>query len=369
MNILELCLSPSYGGLELHVRDFCVWLSEKPEVVLFLGLQSDSPIHQDLKTLDLPGITYDKIAGKVPYGMARRLAQYIIEHDIDIIHIHWKDDLPLAALAKRMTRNKVRLVHSRHMLLPGKKHDLYHQFIYNPVDKYITITQDLKNQAVKNLPLDADKVEVIYYGIKPPALLDQQQIQQLKEQFNIDNKFTVGLIGRICQEKKQHMLLEAANILKSRDIHINAVIVGGIMKDDYLDGLKRYVTDNGLESYVHFSGFYDRPTDLMQTFDVVTLLTGVETFGLVLIEGMYCGIPVIGSNLGGVPEIIDHGVTGLMFQSDDINSLVDELTRVYNDRALRLRLGQEGKRKAEKMFVLETQYTKVLNSLIGNTTT
>jgi glycosyltransferase involved in cell wall biosynthesis len=363
MRILELCLSPSYGGLELHVRDFCLWLSKRPDTKLFLCLQTNSSINKDLNHLNLPTITFDKMAGKFPLGMARRLASFIDQHQIDVIHMHWKDDLPLAALAKRFCKRKIGLVHSRHMLLPMKKHDLYHKYIYKPVDKYITITKDLKKHAEMYLPIDKDKIEAIYYGIEPPVQLDHDKIQALKGKFNLDNKFTVGLIGRICQEKKQHMLIEAVQILKEKDIHINALIVGGIMKDEYVDGLKKYVAEHELESYVHFSDFYDRPTDLMQCVDVVVLLTGVETFGLVLIEGMYCGIPVIGSNLGGVPEIIDHGVTGLMFESDNLTSLVEELTRLYNDRALRIRLGQEGKRKAEKMYVLDQQYGKVLNAL------
>jgi glycosyltransferase involved in cell wall biosynthesis len=356
-------LSPSYGGLELHVRDFCLWLSKQPDVELFLGLQKDSAIHKDLQNLDVPIYTLDKSTGKFPFSTARKLADFVSQHNIDVIHMHWKDDLPLASLTKRLSKRKISLVHSRHMLLPMKKHDLYHQFIYKPVDKYITITKDLKNHAEINLPIDSGIIEVIYYGIEPPEQLDRQKIAELKNKFNLDNKFTVGLVGRICQEKKQHMLIEAVKILKDEDIHINALIVGAIMKDDYMDGLKKYVAEHKLESYVHFSGFYDRPTDLMQCVDVVTLLTGVETFGLVLIEGMYCGIPVIGSNMGGVPEIIDHGVTGLLFESDNLNSLVEELTRLYNDRALRLRLGHEGKRKAEKMYVLDQQYGKVLNAL------
>ena len=364
MKILELCLSPAYGGLELHVRDFCIWLFNQPDVDLYLGLGSESPIHRDLEILNIPTITYDKTAGKFPVKMARRLAEFIKKNNIDIIHMHWKDDLPLAALAKRITKREIRLIHSRHMLLPGKKHDLYHRFIYKPVDKYITITQDLKRQAEENLPIANEKIEVIYYGINPPKQLDYAEIQKLKNKFGIDHKFTVGLIGRICQEKKQHLLIEATNILKTQDVHINAVIVGAIMKDDYFSGIKKYVTEHGLESYVHFSGFFDRPTDLMQCFDTVIMPSGVETFGLVLIEGMHCGIPVIGSNKGGVPEIIDHGVTGLMFESDDVHSLVDEILRLYNDKVLQIRLAQEGRLKARKMFVAEQQYRKVLKALV-----
>ncbi len=363
MNILELCLSPAYGGLELHVRDYCLWLDKQPGVKLFLALGTDSPIHKDLKKLDVEMITYDKLAGKFPFRMARRLADFVLRHKIDVIHMHWKDDLPLAAFSKRLTRGKVSLVHSRHMILPGKKHDLYHKLLYKPVDRYITITKQLENLAKENLPIAPEKIKAIYYGIDPPQKLDQADIKHLKDKFNLDNKFTAGLVGRICPEKKQHLLIEAVNILKSQDIHINAMIVGAINQDDYMDDLKKYVSDHGLESYIHFSDFFERPTDLMQCFDVVVMPSGVETFGLVLIEGMYCGIPVIGSNKGGVPEIIDHGVTGLMFESDNVQSLVDELDRLYNDRSLRIMLGQEGKRKAERTYEKDQQYNKILKVL------
>jgi glycosyltransferase involved in cell wall biosynthesis len=362
MRILELSLSPAYGGLEIHIVDFCSWLAQQSGIELHTCLGNDTPIARNLKDLHLPGIQFDNTAGKFPVIMARALAKYIDKNKIDILHMHWKDDLPLASLAKRMAKHTCRLVHTRHMLLPGSKHDLYHRMLYKPVDKYITITRDLKEQAEKNLPLDHKQIDVIYYGIRAPKILSSDEIAALKQRFKIDHKFTVGLIGRICQEKKQHMLIQAVKQLKDQDIHINAIIVGAIMTDDYMTGLQQYVSENNLESSVHFSGFFEHPTDLMQCFDVLIMPSGVETFGLVLIEGMYCGIPVIGSDKGGVPEIIDHGTTGLMFESDNLQSLVEMILRLYHDRTLRTQLAQAGKSKAERMFVLDQQYNKVLTA-------
>jgi glycosyltransferase involved in cell wall biosynthesis len=363
IRILELCLSPAYGGLELHVRDFCVWLAGQPQIELFLVLKNESPIYQDLKKYNRPTLTFDRFAGKFPLAMALHVARYIDAHKIDVVHMHWKDDLPLAALAKRLCKRDICLVSSRHMLLPHKKHDIYHRFIYQPVDRYITITKDLKMQAEKNLPIDSNKIEVIYYGVKPPDMLTPEKIAELKTAFNIDNRFTVGLIGRICPEKRQELFIKAIQKLNEEDVHIHGLIIGSITDQPYYEHIRQYVKDQQIENIITFSGFYNRPTDLMQCLDVLVMTSGVETFGLVLIEAMHCGIPVIGSNKGGVPEIIDHGITGLMFESDDLLAFTEEIGRLYNDEALRRQLAKAGQQKAGEMFVADNQYQKVKSAL------
>jgi glycosyltransferase involved in cell wall biosynthesis len=101
----------------------------------------------------------------------------------------------------------------------------------------------------------------------------------------------------------------------------------------------------------------------MQCLDVLVMPSGVETFGLVLIEAMHCGIPVIGSNKGGVPEIIDHGITGLMYETDDLPAFAEAIARMYHDESLRRQLAQAGQRKAREMFVADIQYHKVKTAL------
>jgi glycosyltransferase involved in cell wall biosynthesis len=365
IRILELCLSPAYGGLELHVRDFCVWLSGQQDTDLYLVLKNDSPIHRDLKRINIPIHLYNKTAGKLPLLTALDLARYIDTNRIDIVHMHWKDDLPLAALAKRLSKRNPALVVSRHMLLPHKKHDPYHRFIYRPVNRYITITEDLKRQAVKNLPIREGKIEVIYYGVKVPERITLTQSGRIKHEFNIDDRYTVGLVGRICPEKRQLMFIQAVENLHKEEIPVHGLIIGSVTDPGYDQEIRRYVQEKDLEDAVSFSGFYDRPTDLMQCLDVLVMPSGVETFGLVLIEAMHCGIPVIGSNKGGVPEIIDHGVTGLMYETDDVQAFSTAMARMYHDKTLRRRLAENGQTKAREMFVDDIQYSKVKKALLN----
>ena len=94
----------------------------------------------------------------------------------------------------------------------------------------------------------------------------------------------------------------------------------------------------------------------MPAFDVVVLATEMETFGLVLIEAMRSGVAVVGSNAGGVPEIIEDGVSGLLFEPGNAADLAAKLRRYCMDRDLRRRLAAAGKARADSLFALERHY-------------
>ncbi len=97
----------------------------------------------------------------------------------------------------------------------------------------------------------------------------------------------------------------------------------------------------------------------MSAFDVVVLATKQETFGLVLIEAMRNGVAVIGTNAGGVPEIIDDGKTGLLIEPDDAAGLEQCLLRLIQDAQLRESLAKVGKQKADQMFSQEQHYNRL----------
>ncbi len=104
MRLLELCLSSSLGGLEIHFKDFSTWIArERPDVQLCLGMREGTPLDSRLASLrDPPVIRFRGKAGVFPLLKARRLARFISDNSIDVLHIHDKYDVPLAALAKAM---------------------------------------------------------------------------------------------------------------------------------------------------------------------------------------------------------------------------------------------------------------------------
>lgn len=362
MKILELCLSPDFGGLEIHMRDFTAWLSRRPDCAPCAAVQENTRLHRALAGLNLPLLTFPARAGKFPLAKSHLLAKFIDAQAVDIVHVHWKYDLPLTALAKHFSKRPLRFVHTRQMSLPGKKFDPYHRFVYGAMDGFIAITRYLARQAQENLPLPAERIHQIYYGVATPPPVDPGVIAGLKRELGIAGEFVVGVLGRISEFKGQHLLLEALHLLNREGIRLNALIVGEAFEPEYLSRLQQFVQKNGLAGQVQFRDFHPRPYELMACLDALALTTIRETFGLVLIEAMQVGIPVIGSNAGGVPEIIEQEQTGLLFDSGNASSLAQALKRLYREPDLRQRLAAAGQRKARENFNLETQYQKVLQT-------
>jgi glycosyltransferase involved in cell wall biosynthesis len=341
------------------MRDLSRWLARKEKCHLHIAFREGTRLQNALHSLTIPQLAFPAEAGRFPVGKAKKLADFIERHQIDIVHVHWKYDLPLIALAKRFSKRPFKFIHTRQMNMPGKKFDPYHRFIYGSMDCFIAITRYLARQAETNLPVSKHKIRQIYYG---PGFVSPERTAQLKKQYRMDHHFTVGLLGRIAEFKGQHLLIEAAEKLKNEGIFIQVFIVGEPFEKEYFEHIRAYVTSHHLENQICFLDFYENPFELVSCLDALVLTTKRETFGLVLIEGMHAGIPVIGSDEGGVPEIIDHKETGLLFESWNSTSLAEAIKRLYQDRQFAKKLGQAGQKKAREQFDAEVQYQKVFQT-------
>ena len=360
MNILELCLSPDLGGLELYVVKTCEALSRSDTVTVVVNEQGK--ISGRLQGMDVDIVFLKYLSKAFPVVAAKKLARIIDAKNIQVIHMHWGKDLALAALAKKFSTSKPKLVYTRQMQITRSKDDFYHRFIYQQVDIFVSITEKLATLARKYLsPNDKHKVRTLYYGVKQPEkFLSESEVRELRKQVNFTyNDFVVGLFGRIEKQKGQYLLIDAISRLKQRGENIAGLFVGHAMEQSYIEELKQDVKKKGIDKNIYFMDFVENPQDWMQACDVVVLATKEETFGLVLAEAMHAGVPVIGTNSGGVPEIIDHDKTGLMFSYADVDGLCNCILTMKNNEQKRKAYAKAGQDKARKMFNIETHYTKL----------
>ncbi len=375
MNILELCLSAGLGGLELYVFRSSEALANSPlnnNTVIALLKQNSKldKYYKDHSSLSIPAFNIHHIKhffSPLPLLNARKLATIIDNNNIDVIHMHWGKDLPLAAVAKTFSKRKPALVYTRQMMITRAKNDFYHNFLYRQLDLMLTITEELEGLCKKFIPLFADKITTLYYGVKQPKeKLDENSIQQQRENIGFTkNDFIAGLIGRLEESKGQHLLIEALHTAKQNGHNIKALIVGHEMNPGYRDKLKNQASKLGVLDNIIFQDFTSDPQQLMQLCDCVILASGQETFGLVLPEAMRAGVAVIGSNSGGVPEIIDHKKTGLLFETKNANSLYQAIQMLYTNPELRNNLATNGKQKADSMFN-EDKHFKILEQHLQN---
>jgi len=173
MKILQLCLSPNLGGLELYMYRSARALAGEDEVIALVN--PDGMLKPRLQGMDIEIVDFVNGFRPLPLLAAKRLARLIDQHGVEVMHIHWAKDLPLAALAKAFSRQKPKLVYTRQMVITRPKQDAYHRFLYRQVDTILTITEQLGESMRGFLPeADRHKVVTLYYGVEAPAeLLDE----------------------------------------------------------------------------------------------------------------------------------------------------------------------------------------------------
>ncbi|MBN2816901.1 MAG: glycosyltransferase family 4 protein [Campylobacterales bacterium] len=349
--ILELCLSPDLGGLELCAADYFKYFQTKTEA--YLCVAPDKKLDAFIE--DTHKFTFRR-SKFFPLFPARKLARFIDENEIDFIHFHWTRDIATAVLAKVLSKRKPQLMQSRHMTMTRFKSDFYHKWLYKNIDIMHAVTQQVQEQLVRFTPDEVrPKVEMVYLGVDEPNI-NIDKVASLKEKYNLQESFIVGMIGRIEEGKGQYLLLDALAKLKGFDIKV--LIVGAAMSEEYIEELYKKVKKLGIEERVVFTGFTKDVHEHLQLCDLSVLATPKETFGLVIIESMANGVPVIATNRGGPLEIIDDGIDGLLFNRTS-EELAEKIESVYKERTLKESLAKAAKEKVASKFNKTTQMQKM----------
>lgn len=167
----------------------------------------------------------------------------------------------------------------------------------------------------------------------------------------------VSLIGSIGWNKGQHLLIESFGILRDKYPDLHCLLAGKLARkmstQRYYKQLKYKVQSYGLEKRVHYLGVQENVKELLAASSVLVLPSYSESHPLVILEAMAAGVPVIATNVGGIPEIISHEKNGLLIPLDDPNSLAREIARLLEDAEFRGQLIQNAKRTVREKFSLD----------------
>jgi len=359
ITICELCLSPDLGGLELYMLRAARYLGEKESCVAVIN--EDGKLKGQFDKESLPYTVLKRQNMLLLWSSARQFAHFIDQEEIDLIHVHWTKDLPIAVMAKILSKRKPAIVQTRHMRMTRFKEDMYHRFLYKNIDLIIAITQQVQKQLKKFIPNDIrPKVELLYSGAEIPTQLGIEEKRSQRRRWGLGDAFTVGIVGRIEKTKGQHLVLGAVKQLSDEGVDAKALIVGHAMDEGYFTQLKEQYASVGV-----FTGFTKEAQSMMQLCDVVVLATDNETFGLVLVEAMMSGVCVVASDSGGPLEIIDDGITGLLFKTSNQNDLADILGVLAHHPHRRIVFSTAAKHKAMESFEAKKQFEQLRIKLVA----
>ena len=346
-NILEVCLSPSFGGLELHMKDLTKILKLKAVI------NKKSKLKELFEKDNLP---YFEI-GRYSFF---KLAKIIDDEKIDVVHLQWTKDIPTTVIAKLISKRKPKIVQTRNMNMTRFKDDFYHKFLYRNISIIVAISKNVNAQLIKFIPEDIrPKIITWYSGVHVPKFLSIDEKINLKNSLGIKDEFIVSIVARVEQGKGQHIVLEAVEKLRADNINAKTIVVGPATNEDYYIKLKeKYPNDI-------FTGFASNANDYIQVSDCKVMATENETFGMAIMDAMRCGVCVLGSDSGGPLESIDDGETGLHFKTMDSNDLYKKLLLLVKDTEFKNTLAKNGKLKADKCFDSTTQFNIIKNILLN----
>jgi glycosyltransferase involved in cell wall biosynthesis len=190
-----------------------------------------------------------------------------------------------------------------------------------------------------------EKIHVIHCGIDP-AKFQMEPVRQ------VDHSFNIICVGRLEKIKGHQYLIEACAQLKARKIDFHCYLVGdGELQSEVQKEIMRL----DLVQHVELLGFqtHDKVINLLGQVDVLVLPSLSEGIPVAVMEGMASGLPVVATAVTGVPELVEHGVTGLLVPSRDSLALAEALTTMCQSPELRLQMGKAGRTKVLNEFNLQ----------------
>jgi glycosyltransferase involved in cell wall biosynthesis len=173
--------------------------------------------------------------------------------------------------------------------------------------------------------------------------------------------FRIGIVGNLIPIKGHLEFLQMARHLSDQEFDAQYWVVGeDIHGTGYRALLERRTRELQLDDRVTFFGHSSNVAELMQQLHVLVCASHVEPFGINVIEGMACELPIVGTRVGGIPEIIDDGVTGLLVSPKDAVELAKAVAALLRDPGRRRAMGQAGRQRVRTFFSMEKHTADVV---------
>lgn len=226
-------------------------------------------------------------------------------------------------------------------------------------DALIFISQPLVDWALKEKIALKSKMVKIYSGIELDRFkpVTGEERQRLRATWGLgEQDAVVGIVSKLWEGKGHALLLRAFAEIRKQNARARLVIVG----EGYLmESLKALVRRMELSDAVIFTGFLDDVPRIIPTFDVAVLPSYFEGMGRVLLEAMAMEKPVVGTSVGGIPDLIEQGLNGYLVSPGNERELAAAILKILNDKELAAGMGRAGRKKMTDLFSADTMVRSI----------
>jgi len=289
-----------------------------------------------------------------------RLAKFLKQKKVDILHMH-PGAFVFGCLAGAMVRTPA-LVYTEHgrAVVEEKVRLIEDRISGFFVDRMIAVSRDLEKYLVEVVHLPAQKICTVINGIRTEKFQRREKSEQILKEFNISGDCKViGTVSRLDAVKDQLNMIKAFQLVNEKIPDSKLLLVGeGLMREK----LTEYIEQNKLNEKVIITGLRGDVPEMLNIFDLFVLSSLSEGTSVSLLEAMAARLPAVVTNVGGNPDIIDHGINGLVVEPKDTRALAGAMLEILKDSDKYERFSRAAIEKVEKDYSIEKMvntYTEI----------
>lgn len=305
-----------------------------------------------------------------PYdlSLASKMAEIIDQEKLDVLHVHYAIPHAICAiLARDIADHKVKVVttlHGTDITVLGID-ETFKKMIKYGIEKSDAVTSVSNSLAMQtNEMIQTDKDIKVIYNFVDEKEYHPKTENNLRQQYNIaDDEKVMIHISNFRKVKNVQDIIHTFKKVHEQTASKLLLIGDG---PEY-SAMKKLVHTLEISDSVLFLGKQNNISEIISMADVMLLLSEKESFGLVLLEGMACGVPSIGTNIGGIPEVIEHGKTGYMVELGDTDQAATYALELLNNPEKLEQFSNSALARVEDDFLSEKivqQYINLYNEIL-----
>lgn len=295
-----------------------------------------------------------EISFSADFSAVKIIRKIIKSEKPDIVYMHSSKAGAIGRIANLGIKNKT--VYNPHgwafnMDCGKKKRTMYkliEKFLTPFTNQIVCISDAEKVSALENKVAKENKLNVILNGIDIDNCKNQMSNSVTRESLGIsEDAFVIGQVGRLSKQKSPDIFVRSAVKIKEKIKNAHFILVGnGDMEEEILS----YAKENNLENSLTVTGWVENPLSYVGLFDVATLLSRWEGFGLVLPEYMLAKKPIVASYVDAIPTVIEDKKTGVLVKPEVPSEVCDAIVNIYSDQSFRNKLIKNGANAVYEKF-------------------
>lgn len=316
---------------------------------VIIALDQSFERQRSLPDLDSYDSVFFKSNISSPKGVlprAKEIREIIIKEDIDIVFSNTKWDMVASKIAAVLSRKKVFLLatsHNSYAWQNSRSVKRMNYLVRLTTDCYVALASFVANQ-LRALKFPGKRLVVI------PNTVDFET-WKVKKDYACGSTFRLVYVAYVCQGKRQDMIADVLALLcKKYDVVVDCY--GDLQEKEYVETISGKIKELNLGGKLNMLGKIEN-ADLRNTlnkYDAYICASHMEMSPVNLLEAQAAGLPVIAANVGGIPDLINDGETGLLFEADNVISASERIEQLINNQELRDRLGRAGRKYVSEVY-------------------